>query len=142
MFPTSFPTQNSHRIVHFNPDQKPADFYRLEDIGADALAYARDALSLLPGLFTEAHNALAEVTDRLAAHVVKRRVLTEEARLDFAKTVEICTQLLAEYGDDAVVAAVGELMVLALDASNRVSDLLATEASIGWFREIPSGRDR
>lgn len=142
MFPTSFPSQNNHRLVVFNPDQKPADFDRIEDIGADALAHARRALTLLPGLFTEAQNALGKVTDKIAAHVAKRSLLNDEARLDLETAVETCAKLLADYGDDSVVAAVGEQLQEALDASHRVADLLAAEESIGWHRGIPSGRYR
>lgn len=142
MFPTNFPTQNTHRVVHFHPEIKSSDFDRIEDIGANALAHARQALTLLPGLYTEAHNALAVVTDRIAAQVAKRRLLTEDARLDLETAVDTCARLLADNGDDAVVAAVGEQLQEALDASHRVADLLAAEESIGWHRGIPSGRNR
>lgn len=142
MFPTTFPSQNNHRLVIFNPDRKPADFERIEDIGANALTHARRALSLLPGLFTEAHNALGKVTDKIGAHVAKRRLLNEDARLDLETAVDTCTKLLADYGDDSVVAAIGEQLQEALDASHRVADLLAAEEAIGWNRGIASGRNR
>lgn len=142
MFPTNFPTQNNYRIVHFNPDQLVVDFNRIEDIGADAIASARQAMTLLPGLYTEAHNRLAEVTDRIAAHVAKRRLLTEEARVDLETAVNTCLALLGENGEDTVVGAIGEHLQEALDASNRVADLLAAEESIGWHRGIPGGRNR
>lgn len=142
MYPANFPTQNNHRIVHFNPDQLVVDFNRIEDIGADAIASARQAMTLLPGLYTDAHNRLADVTDRIAAHVAKRRLLTEDARADLEAAVNTCLTLLEENGEDTVVGAIGEQLQEALDASNRVADLLAAEESIGWHRGIPGGRNR
>lgn len=82
------------------------------------------------------------MTDRIAAHVAKRRLLTEEVRVDLETAVNTCLALLGENGEDSVVGAIGEHLQEALDASNRVADLLAAEDSIGWHRGIPGGRNR
>lgn len=46
-FPTTFPANNTHRVLLFSPDQKEPDYKRIPDLGADALAALRAALRLI-----------------------------------------------------------------------------------------------
>lgn len=140
MFPTNFPASNTHRIVHFLPEHRPTDFARIEDIAADAINCARTALSLQSGLYTEAYNDVAEAMMRLTAHVVARRMLTEDARSALGAVITTCERLLQANGDDTVLEAIQSQAQAALDASNRVADLLAAETSIGRIRGIPASQ--
>lgn len=140
MYPTTFPPANTHRVVHFLPEHRPTDFARIEDIAADAILHARMALSLQSGLYTDAYNTLAAPMMRMTAHVVARRLLTDDARAALGDIVSQCEHLLQSNGDDTVLEAIQLQAQTALDASNRVADLLAAEVSVGRFRGIPASQ--
>ncbi|WP_101342316.1 hypothetical protein [Cereibacter azotoformans] len=136
--PTIIPTQNNHRVVHFSGDSQPRDFERLEELGADAVAAAREAISLMPLLPTHLFNGLHSGLEALVPHIQSRRLLNDRARL----ALEICLQdmndLRSEVAeeDEESFEEIGRLLLAALQLSNRVSDLLAVEKEIGWWRGI------
>ncbi len=134
MRPTSFPTQNTHRVVLFQPDAIRPDFERLEDICADAVAAARTAFEATDRLPHPLFKLIERPLATLAEAVSRRRVLSDDYR--FALGDMLRALAAAEIGD-----AEADLHYLlctalrdALNLSNRVSDLLAAEKDIGWQR--------
>ncbi|ABA81574.1 hypothetical protein GQF56_21725 [Rhodobacter sphaeroides] len=136
--PTLIPAQNNHRVVHFTGNEPPRDFERLEEIAADGIAAARDALALLPLLPTHLFNQLHGVAGELLPHVSDRRLLNGRARQHLEAVVEVINRLRLQVDseDEALFGEIGRNIIAALDASNRVADLLAAEKEIGWLRGI------
>jgi hypothetical protein len=132
--PTTFPNQNNHRLVVYQPDLDRPDFERLEDIGADAIAAARSALETtgrLPhALFKPVERQLAALTEA----VDRRRVLSEDYRCALADMLRALAKV--EVGDDEaeIHDQVSRALRDALNLSHRVADLLAAEKDIGWQR--------
>ncbi|MCA0273077.1 MAG: hypothetical protein LCH69_13590 [Proteobacteria bacterium] len=125
MKPNTFPTQNTHRVVLFQPDSIRPDFERLEDICADAIAAARTAFEAMERLPHPLFKRIERPLDALAEAVNRRRVLTEDYRAALADML----RALAE--DEADLRL---LLRDALNLSNRVADLLAAEKDIAWHR--------
>ncbi|PTR11635.1 hypothetical protein [Cereibacter azotoformans] len=136
--PTLIPTQNNHRVVHFIGNEPQRDLERLEEIAADGIASARDGLALVPLLPTHLFNPLHDVTHSLLPYVTDRRLLNGRARQQLETFVEAMNRLRLQVNeeDEALFDEIGRNVVAALDASNRVADLLAAEREIGRLRGI------
>lgn len=135
-FPTTFPAQNSHRVVQFNGENPKTDFERLEDIAADGLRALRRALDLLPELPTPVFNGLHAETKALRAHIDRRRLLTDQCRLDLEVCLTRIDGMALEDDQAPEIARLAHLLGQALGASHRVADLLAAEKEIGFHRGI------
>lgn len=134
--PHSFPTQNSHRLVVFQPDLRGTDFDRIEDIAADAITTARSAVAAIEDLPYDIFKPIQSYEKILRDAVERRRILTDDARLAME---EMLRQLARVEPDEATAALLDRLMRSlrdALESSHRVADLLAAERDIGWHRNI------
>jgi hypothetical protein len=134
--PTTFATQNSHRLVVYQPDRRGTDFDRVEDIAADAIAATRAAVAALDDLPYEIFKPFQTHEKILRDAVERRRILTDDIRL----VMEEMLRHLARLDPDDATAALLERLVGrlrdALEGSHRVADLLAAERDIGWHRGI------
>lgn len=134
MVPTTFPAQNTRRLVHFHPDVQRSDFARIEDIGADAISAARTALAQLGTLPTTLFNRLAPHLVTFGEAVERRRVLNEEFRRTLADMLRTLEGADVDSEDAHPHDLVCRALRDALDLSHRVADLLAAEKDIGWHR--------
>ncbi|EGJ22916.1 hypothetical protein RSWS8N_12540 [Cereibacter sphaeroides WS8N] len=136
--PTIIPTQNNHRVVHFSGDMPRGDFERLEELAADGVAAAREALALVPLLPTPLFNALQPQLMALFPHVERRRLLGERAREELELFVQEMNRLRPEVSEahEEAFKEIGRLLLASIDASHRVADLVAAEQQIGWLRGI------
>jgi hypothetical protein len=134
--PNSFPTQNSHRLVVFQPDLRGTDFDRIEDIAADAITAARSAVAAVENLPYDIFKPLQTDEKILRDAVERRRILTDDVRLAME---DMLRQLARVESDEATAPRLDMLMRSlrdALEGSHRVADLLAAEKDIGWHRGI------
>ena len=141
--PTSYPTQNTHRVVVFHPDGGKCDFDRIEDIGADALKTGRLACALIHEL---QHAVMRPVYSRFTdfkTHLDKRRVLNEDylnvtgAILKHLEGIDHSDETLVrtQAESNLIINIVAQLQA-AVALSNRVLDLLAAERDVGWHRGL------
>ncbi|MBB4212837.1 hypothetical protein EV659_1216 [Rhodothalassium salexigens DSM 2132] len=132
--PTSIPNGNTHRVIHIQGEGYRADFDRVEDIAADALADARAAIEVLRGLPYDHFKPLQPRLERLADRVARRKALDDE----FRTTCETLLRDLARIDpDDTTARSLDHAMRLlreALNTSHRIADLLAAERDIGRTR--------
>lgn len=133
--PTTFPSQNTHRVVLHQQALPGTDFERLEDLTADATAAARRALEEVDKLPYELVQAHQRSIKMIGDFVGKRRVLSQ----DFRNAAELVLRALAraDVADEAAQAhdAVMRNLRDALNLSHRVADLLAAERDIFWHRD-------
>lgn len=149
LMPTSFPTQNAHRLLVWHPDSANDDHARLATLAANGLSAARGALSLAPWLPTPMRDALAEPLAALADHVARRNPVSAM----FIATIESITNridaesdALSGDRDEVTERRVNHFVSLLYDAgaaANRVLDHLGAEAAIQAAREAcgAAGRD-
>ena len=134
--PTSFPVGNSHRVAHFFPQQPVRDFERLEEILADAIAAAREAMARLDTLPQTLWKPIEAEARALRAQIGKRRLLSD----DFRHAAEAILRRLARADIPEDAAEIAHLAAHrlrdALNLSHRVADLIAAERDIGWHRGI------
>lgn len=134
--PINFPTQNSHRVALFQPDIAHADFDRIEDLTADAIAAARMAQTQLEQLPHAILKPVDGLIRTITSAVEQRSVLNDE----FRNAAACIVQHLAgqdcsdEYADDLDLTM--RYLRNALNLSHRVQDLLAAEREIGRYRGI------
>jgi len=134
--PSNFPTQNNHRVVLFLPEQSRDDFDHLEELTANGLHAARDALQSLQELKLQEDRALYADIAELGETLEQRRLLNDQFRT-------IAASLLRRLGlqdpDKGTTEPLDQIMrdlQEALSLSHRVSDLLAAERDVGWHRGI------
>lgn len=134
--PNTFPSQNNHRIALFQPDIARSDFDRIEDIGANAIASARCALSQLEQLPHATLKPIDSLIRTIRTGVDQRRVLTEDFRHDALLVLkhlvrEDCSEDISSDLDQSI-----RCLRDALNYSHRVQDLLAAERDIGRHRGL------
>jgi hypothetical protein len=127
--PTSFPKENNHRLVVFTPDRPTRDSDRLEDIAADALAAAREALLLIRDLPDDLKAPVEGLRDRLASEVEEQAMLSDGFRNAAGALIEVLGEFLPDDGPGDLTRAVACLRA-ARQNSSRVTDLLAAERAI------------
>lgn len=134
--PSNFPTQNNHRVVLFLPEQSRDDFDHLEELAANGLRAARNALRSLEELKLREDRALYANIAELRETLEQRRLLNDQFRT-------IAASLLRRLGlqdpDEGTTEPLDQIMrdlQEALSLSHRVSDLLAAERDVGWHRGI------
>jgi hypothetical protein len=132
--PTSFPRENTHRVVVFTPDRPTRDSDRLEDIAADALAAAREALLLIRDLPGDLITPVEGLRLQLASEVEEQAMLSEEFRTVAGALIEALGAVLPDDCPGELAKAVACLRA-ARQSSSRVSDLLAAERAIGAARK-------
>jgi hypothetical protein len=127
--PNTFPTQNSHRSVVYQPDRY-TDFDRMHDLCADAAHAARTALGGMDRLPHEAMRPLQFHRKVLSDALDRGRVLTDSFR---EASIALLAGIAAfEQGaDDRTRSAVLSCLNEALERSHRVGDLLAAEKDQG-----------
>jgi hypothetical protein len=130
---TSFPKENTHRVVVFTPDRPTRDSDRLEDIAADALAAAREALLLIRDLPDDVKAPVEELRHRLASEVEEQAMLSDGFRNAAAVLIEAFGAALPDHCPGELPKAVACLRAAHQNAS-RVTDLLAAERAIGATR--------
>lgn len=134
MYPMTYPTQNSHRVVLLTPERKLSETTRLTDMTADALDHAREALSLTPGLEPDTQTALRAELRAVERHVTGRRILSDVARADLSAFIEAARYLLDTQDPEEILGTMLHAMGEAYDRSLRVTDLIAAEAEIAALR--------
>lgn len=135
MFPNSFPAQNTHRLVMFHPDIQNPDIERLEDIAANGVKALRLGFDLLSSLPSNVHNRIHKLTKNVRGHLDNRSILTNQFRIDLEECLRALDQMATAAEEDEDLGAVKAELRKAMQASNRVADLIACEHSIGWLRE-------
>jgi hypothetical protein len=131
--PTSFPRENTHRVVVYTPDRPTRDSDRLEDIAADALAAAREALLLIRDLPEDLKAPVEALQRRLASEVAEQAMLSDGFRSAAAALIEAFGAVFPDDGPGELAKAVACLRA-AQQSSLRVIDLLAAERAIGATR--------
>jgi hypothetical protein len=132
--PTNFPTQNNHRVVLFFPEQSRDDFDRLEELTANGLRAARNALRLLQELKLPGDRALHANIAEFGEALEQRRLLNDQFRTIAASLLQ---RLGLQDPDEGTTETLDQIMrdlQEALSLSHRVSDLLASERDVGWHR--------
>lgn len=129
--PTSFPSQNTHRLVHLNPQP---DYARLEEMTADAIAHLRavaDAVSSLPPV---ERKVLPKGLGDLVIHALSGDVLSPDmqiAGLEVSDAIE--AQLASGRGSEALQQMSSDLRE-GMTLGRRVFDLLLAEHQIAKMR--------
>ena len=135
--PTSFSAGTSHRVAHFFPEAA-SDFERVEDLLADALGSAREAVSMGHQLDYECFKPVQRWLEHIQKQIDLGRLLND----DFRRPAGAVVASLRENRPSAEACDAHEAMrdrlVRAVQLSHRVSDLLAAERDIGWHRGIRS----
>ncbi|WP_136635533.1 hypothetical protein [Pseudooceanicola onchidii] len=131
--PTSYDNGNNHRLVHFFDQKIHGDFERIEDILADASRHTRAACEAISQLPYEAFKPLQRWSGDLGKHLEKNSLLSEgflhAARSALCEIAKLEVELAPGLIDDAT-----RHLRDALEASYRVSDLLAAEQAIAKHR--------
>lgn len=136
LYPAAVAQAHTYRVVHLQPDQAATDFERLEDLLADGLGAAREALTA-PGLPRGAEAAMGQPLRLLREHVLgRRRLLSEPCRGALASCIAAARGWSEEHGPTPVLEAVVGGLERALAVSHRVEELLAAEREIGAARGI------
>lgn len=131
--PTTFPTANTHRMVLFLDQQLHGDYERIEDILADAARYTRAASEAIAQLPYEALKPLQSWSGDLGRHCEKRRFLNDDYRHAAQSALRELARLDPELAPGLIDSAMRNLRD-ALEASHRVTDLLAAEQEIARSR--------
>ncbi len=133
--PSNFPTQNNHRVVLFFPEQSRDDFDHLEELTANGLRAARNAMRFLQELKLREDRALHANIAELGETLEQRRLLNDHFR-------SIVASLLRRLGlqdpGEGTTEPLDQIMhdlQEALCLSHRVSNLLAAERDAGWHRD-------
>ena len=136
MFPTpkTFPTNNSHRMVLFLDQQLHGDYERIEDILANAARHTRAACEAIAQLPYEALKPLQSWVRDLDKHSERRRFLTDDYRHAARSALRELARMEPEIASGLIDSAMRNLRD-ALEASHRVTDLLAAEQEIARSRE-------
>ena len=132
--PSSFASGSSHRVALF--PQPTSDFERLEDMLADAISAARDAVQHAALIDYELYKPIQALMKDVEKQVDLGRLLTD----DFRRPCGAAWSSLSQSRPSADAAAAHEHMTdrlaTALRLSHRVNDLLAAERDIGWRRGV------
>lgn len=131
--PQSYPTQNTHRMVHFFDRPRHTDFERIEDILADAARLVRDVVTGMQELPYDAFKPLQAWHRDLEKQAAKGRFLSQ----DFRHAAQSALRELARQVPDPTPELIDRLqrdLRDALEASHRVGDLLAAEQEIAFTR--------
>lgn len=134
--PNAFNSANTHRIVLYQPDVGGSDFERIEDILADGIGAVREALDLMRHLPADLVSPLNRAERVLRGAFDKRRLLSAECRDAIRRWLSEAVRCGEDYSQDNCLQAVRRRLVAALDASERVLDLLAAEREIGSHRGL------
>ena len=142
--PTSYPTQNTHRVVLFRQDVPATDFDQLEVLTADALAKARDAIALMRELPWDIAQRCQCDLKCLEKQVERRRVLTDDFRNPLGSMLHSLARADVPEPSDSDAAGnqtpaalhdqVMRALRDALNLSTRVSDLVAAEQELHFAR--------
>jgi hypothetical protein len=133
--PTNFPTQNNHRVALFFPEQSRDDFDRLEELTANGLRAARNALRMLQELKPQEDRVLNANIAELRETLEQRRLLNDQFR---AIAASLLRRLGLQDPDEGTTEPLDQIMrdlQEALSLSHRVSDLFAAERDVGWHRD-------
>jgi len=134
--PTSFPAQNNHRVALFLPEQPRDDFDHLEELTANGLSAARNALRLLQELKFQEDRALYANIAELRETLEQRRLLNDQFRTIAASLLRGLGLQDSDEGTKETLYEIKCDLKEALNLSHRVSDLLAAERDVGWHRGI------
>ncbi len=135
--PTTFPTGNNHSIAHVLP-KKLRDIDRLEDLLADAIDAAREAVSMLDEIPYDDIKPVDRWRRKIAIQVEHRRILNE----DFAFAVQKLLHHLDSFPpedpdlDNTPIRSLRRALNRSLYRSQRVADLLAAEDELASQRGI------
>lgn len=126
-------TNNKH---HITLDHKQAtDFERIEDIGADAIRATRRALHWCDLITGDAAVLLRRELADLRDIVERRSAMTRDARMSL-RAFRDALMAQGQGGPDTTLAPLTAALHDAIDASERVADLLAAERHVGRCRGI------
>ncbi|GGE29140.1 hypothetical protein GCM10011360_16560 [Primorskyibacter flagellatus] len=131
--PQTFPTNNTHRMVLFLDHQLHGDYERIEDILANAARHTRAASEALAQLPYEALKPIQGWARDLEKHSERRRFLTDDYRHAARSALRELAKLEPEMASGPIDSAMRNLRD-ALEASHRVTDLLAAEQEIARSR--------
>ena len=131
--PTSYPSANTHRMVLFHDQKMHADFERMEDILADAARHVRVALEAIALLPYDSYKPVQGWISELTKAAEKQRFLTEGFRHAAQSALRELAKLDPEQSPGGIDRTMRHLRD-ALEASHRVSDLLAADQEISKHR--------
>lgn len=131
--PTTFPTANTHRMVLFLDQQLHGDYEHIEDILANAARHTRAASEAMAQLPYEALKRVQSWARDLDKHAERRRFLTDDYRHAARSALCELARLDPELAPGLIDSAMRNLRD-ALEASHRVTDLLAAEQEIARSR--------
>ena len=124
---------NKHHIIL---DQRPeTDFERIEDIGADAIRATRRALHWCDLISGDAAVLLRRELADLRDIVERRSAMTRDARVSL-RGFRDTLRAQGQGGPDTTLGPLVAALSDAIEASERVADLLASERHIGLCRGI------
>lgn len=135
--PTSFSAGTSHRVVHFFPEAT-SDFDRVEDLLADALGAAREAVSMGHRLDYGSFKPVQRWLEDIQKQVDLGRLLNDDFRRAAGAVVDSLRENQPSPDAGDAQEAMLDRLADAVRLSYRVSDLLAAEKDIGWHRGIRS----
>ncbi|MFC2970150.1 hypothetical protein [Acidimangrovimonas pyrenivorans] len=129
-FPTTFPVNNTHRVLLFSPDQKVPDYKRIPDLGADALAALRAALRLIPEMSPGLARDLSDEIVALQARLDRRESFNAEALAE----MNHCSDRLKHLERDEAADAFAGHLSDALTHATRAADLIAAHREFTQLR--------
>ncbi len=135
--PTTVPSHNTRSIAHVIPEQV-RDIDRLEDLLADAIGAAREAVSMLDEISYDDIKPVDRWRRKIAIQVEHRRILNE----DFAFAVQKLLHHLDSFPpedpdlDNTPIRSLRRALNRSLYRSQRVADLLAAEDELASQRGI------
>lgn len=121
-----------HRVIL---ESKATDFERIEDIGADAIRATRRALDWCDLVSGDAAVQLRRELADLRDIVERRSAMTLDARVSL-RAFRDALMAQGQGGPDTALAPLVSALHEAIEASERVADLLASERHIGHCRGI------
>ena len=131
--PTTYANSNNHRLALFLDQKMHGDFERIEDILADASRHTRAACEAISHLPYDAFKPLQRWSGDLAKNLEQNSLLTEDFRHAVRPALREMAKLEPELAPGLIDDATRHLRD-ALEASYRVSDLLAAEQAIAKHR--------
>lgn len=131
--PTSYPTANTHRMVLFHDQKLHGDFERMEDILADAARHLRAALAAMAQLPYDSFTPVQGWVGDLTKAAETQRFLTEGFRHAAQSALRELAKIDPEQAPGVIDRTMRHLRD-ALEASHRVSDLLAADQEISKHR--------
>lgn len=129
--PTSVPTQNNHRVVHFSAQPDSA---RLQEMTADAIAHLRSATDAAHTLLPADRRAVREAFGKVTVVALRGDVLSPEMQIAAAGLIDALDDRIASGSESEAITQIKDDLHGAMKLARRVFDLIVAEHQIEMLR--------